>query len=182
MTAFQGIVLALLRRQRTGEGGRVDVSLLESLLPTFAYHAPTYLLTGKVPGRLGNRHPSLAPYETFEAADGYVDRGRRQRRRCGGRSAARWATPRSRKTRASARTRSASRNYDALRAHLAPRLRRGSVDEWLADWEAAGVPCGRVRTVAEALDLPQVEARGLLARRGSSRRGAGHDTWEPRSI
>ena len=52
--------------------GRVDVSLLESLLPTFAYHAATYLLTGKVPGRLGNRHPSLAPYETFEAADGPV--------------------------------------------------------------------------------------------------------------
>ena len=67
MTAFQGIVLALLRRQRTGEGGHVDVSLLESLLSTFAYHASTDLLTGKVPGRLGNRHPSLAPYETFEA-------------------------------------------------------------------------------------------------------------------
>src|SRR5438045_386145 len=72
MTAFQAIALALLRRTRTGEGGRVDVSLLESLMPTFAYHASTYLLTGAVPRRLGNRHPSLAPYETFEAADGPV--------------------------------------------------------------------------------------------------------------
>ena len=72
MTAFQGILLALLRRARTGEGGRVDVSLLESLLATLTYHASTYLLTGQVPARLGNRHPNLAPYETFEAADGYV--------------------------------------------------------------------------------------------------------------
>ena len=53
-------------------------------------------------------------------------------------------------------------NYDALRAHLAPRLRSRRVEEWLADWEAAGIPCGRVRTVAEALDMPQVAARGLL--------------------
>src|SRR5262249_26462497 len=58
MTAFQGIVLALLRRAKTGQGGRVDVSLLESVLPTFTYHASTYLLTGAVPGRLGNRHPN----------------------------------------------------------------------------------------------------------------------------
>ena len=50
----------------------MDVSLLESLLAPLSYHASTYLLTGQVPARLGNRHPSLAPYETFEAADGYV--------------------------------------------------------------------------------------------------------------
>src|SRR5688500_3807618 len=49
MTAYQGILLALLRRGTTGEGGHVDVSLFESLLPPMAYHASTYLLTGSVP-------------------------------------------------------------------------------------------------------------------------------------
>src|SRR5262245_58888096 len=72
MTATQGILLALLRRERTGRGGRVEATLLESVLSTLTYHAATYLLAGQVPGRLGNRHPNLAPYETFEAADGHV--------------------------------------------------------------------------------------------------------------
>jgi formyl-CoA transferase/CoA:oxalate CoA-transferase len=161
MTAFQGIVLALLRRARTGEGGRVDVSLLESLIATFAYHNSTYLLAGIVPGRLGNRHPSLAPYETFEAADGPVvlavgSEGlwRAFCRSMGEPELAEDPRFRTNPLRVM--------NYDALRARLAPRLRARKVDEWLADWEAAGIPCGRVRTVAEALDLPQVAARGLL--------------------
>jgi formyl-CoA transferase len=161
MTAFQGIVLALLRRQRMGEGGRVDVSLLESLLPTFAYHASTYLLTGKVPGRLGNRHPSLAPYETFQAADGpivlAVGSEGLWRSFCASMGEAELAEDPRFRTNALRVS-----NYEALRAHLDGRLRTRKVDEWLADWEAAGIPCGRVRTVAEALDLPQVAARGLL--------------------
>jgi crotonobetainyl-CoA:carnitine CoA-transferase CaiB-like acyl-CoA transferase len=161
MTAFQGIVLALLRRARTGEGAHVDVSLLESLLPSFAYHASTYLLTGKVPGRLGNRHPSLAPYETFEAADGPVVLavGSESLWRALCRSMGEAALADDPRFRTNALRVS---SYDALRAHLAARLKTRRVDEWLADWERAGIPCGRVRTVAEALDLPQVEARGLL--------------------
>jgi crotonobetainyl-CoA:carnitine CoA-transferase CaiB-like acyl-CoA transferase len=161
MTAYQGILLALLRRQRTGEGGRVDVSLLESLLPTFAYHASTYLLTGQVPRRLGNRHPSLAPYETFDAADGPVVLavGSEGLWRSFCRSMGEPALADDPRFRTNALRVS---NYDALRAHLAARLRTRRVDEWLADWEAAGIPCGRVRTVAEALEMPQVAARGLL--------------------
>jgi crotonobetainyl-CoA:carnitine CoA-transferase CaiB-like acyl-CoA transferase len=161
MTAFQGIVLALLRRQRTGEGGRVDVSLLESLLPTFAYHASTYLLTGKVPGRLGNRHPSLAPYETFDASDGpvvlAVGSEGLWRAFCDSMGEPELAVDPRFGTNALRVS-----NYEALRAHLAARLKTRKVDEWLSLWEAAGIPCGRVRTVAEALELPQVAARGLL--------------------
>jgi formyl-CoA transferase/CoA:oxalate CoA-transferase len=161
MTAFQAIVLALLRRTRTGEGGRVDVSLLESLLPTFAYHASTYLLTGKVPARLGNRHPSLAPYETFEAADGpvvlAVGSESLWRDLCASLGEAGLADDPRFRTNAQRVS-----NYDALRAHLAERLKTRRVDDWLADWEKAGIPCGRVRTVAEALDMPQIQARGLL--------------------
>jgi crotonobetainyl-CoA:carnitine CoA-transferase CaiB-like acyl-CoA transferase len=160
-TAFQGILLALLRRGRTGEGGRVDVSLLESLLSVFAYHTSTYLLTGAVPGRLGNRHPNLAPYETFEAADGPVILGvgseglwRDFCKTLGEPDLADDPRFRTNALRVS--------NYGALRAHLAPRLEERTVGDWLAKWEGAGIPCGRVRTVAEALDNPQVTARGLL--------------------
>jgi len=178
MTAFQGVVLALLRRQRTGEGGRVDVSLLESLLPTFAYHASTYLLTGKVPGRLGNRHPSLAPYETFEAADGpivlAVGSEGLWRSFCDSMGEPGLAEDPRFRTNALRVS-----NYDALRAHLAARLRTRKVDEWLADWEAAGIPCGRVRTVAEALDLPQVSARGLLVDVEHPVAGAGRYVGSP---
>ena len=161
MTAFQGILLALLRRERTQAGGRVDVSLLESLLGILAYHATTWLLAGEVPQRLGNRHPNLAPYETFEAGDGYVIVGVGSdslwRSFCsvlgdpGLARDPRFATNADRVT-----------NYAALHARLVPAFRARSVADWLSALEAAGIPCGRVRTVAEALDNPQVAARGLL--------------------
>jgi crotonobetainyl-CoA:carnitine CoA-transferase CaiB-like acyl-CoA transferase len=161
MTAFQGIALALFRRERTGEGGRVDVSLLESLLPTLTYHAATYLLTGQVPARLGNRHPNLAPYETFEAADGYLI--------VGVGSEGLWrafcrvlAEPALAEDARFATNALRVANYDALRARLLPLLRARPAADWPAALEAAGVPCGRVRSVAEALDGPQVAARGLL--------------------
>jgi len=139
----------------------VDVSLLESLLPALTYQAATYLLAGQVPTRLGNRHPNLTPYETYEAADGYVIVGAGSealwRAFCGvlGRPElaedARFSSNAGRVT-----------HYAALDALLRPLLRRRTVDAWTAALEAAGIPCGRVRDVAEALEGPQVAARGLL--------------------
>jgi crotonobetainyl-CoA:carnitine CoA-transferase CaiB-like acyl-CoA transferase len=161
MTAFEGTLLALLRRERTGIGSRVDVSLLEGLLSILTYQASGYLLAGERPRRLGNRHSSLAPYETFEASDGHVIVGVGSealwRSFCGALGRPQLAAdPRF----ASNRLRVG--NYAALRALLAPLLKARSVAEWLAALEAAGVPCGRVRSVPEALESPQVAARGLL--------------------
>jgi crotonobetainyl-CoA:carnitine CoA-transferase CaiB-like acyl-CoA transferase len=65
-----GILGALQARATTGAGQRVEVSLMESGLASLLNQASAHLLAGAVPGRLGNRHPSIAPYETFEAADG----------------------------------------------------------------------------------------------------------------
>ena len=178
MSAFQGILLALLRRQSTGEGARVEASLLESLLPTLTYHAATWLLAGQVPARLGNRHPSLAPYETFEAADGHVIVGVGSeplwRSFCAmiGRSDLA-ADPRF-ETNA---LRVA--NYEALRAALAPLMRSRTVDEWMSALGEAGIPGGRVRTVAEALENPQVAARGLLLDVEHPRAGRGRYVGSP---
>lgn len=178
MTAFQGILLALLRRQSTGAGARVEASLLESLLPTLTYHAATWLLAGQVPARLGNRHPSLAPYETFEAADGHVIVGVGSeplwRSFCAvlGRSdlAAdpRFATNALRVA-----------NYEPLRAALAPLMRSRTVDAWMSALGEAGIPGGRVRTVAEALENPQVAARGLLLEVDHPRAGPGRYLGSP---
>jgi crotonobetainyl-CoA:carnitine CoA-transferase CaiB-like acyl-CoA transferase len=161
MTAFQGIVLALLRREKTGEGAQIDVSLLESLLPTLTYHNASYLLAGKLPERLGNRHPSLAPYETFEAADGHLIVG------VGSESlwvsfCAVLGTPELASDPRFATNALRVTNYAALAAVLGPVLRSRPAADWLRGFESAGVPCGRVRSVGEALDSPQVAARGLL--------------------
>jgi len=161
MTAFQGILLALVGRQKTGEGAQVDVSLLESLLAPLTYHASAYLLAAQVPARLGNRHPSLAPYETFEAADGHVIVGVGNdslwRAFCAAIDRPDLAAEPAFETNALR-----VENYEVLRARLAPILRGRPVAGWLARLEEAGVPCGRVRTVAEALDSAQLQARGLL--------------------
>ena len=159
--AFEGILLALFRRARTGEGGRVEASLLESALGSLAYHASGHLLAGAVPQRLGNRHPSLAPYETFEAEDGHIVVGagsealwRAFCRALGHPTLADDARFASNPQRVS--------NYSALRGVLAPILRSKRVEDWLVRFDAEGVPCGRVRTVAEALAGEQVRERGLL--------------------
>ncbi|MDO8836562.1 MAG: CoA transferase, partial [Vicinamibacterales bacterium] len=68
--ATQGILLAMLVRERTGRGQHVDVGMLDSVVSLLTYQAGIYFTTGRTPMRSGNRHPSIAPYDTFEAADG----------------------------------------------------------------------------------------------------------------
>lgn len=178
MTAFQGIVLALLRREKTGQGGRVDVSLLESIVALLTYHSTAYLLAGQAPVRLGNRHPNLAPYETFEAKDGFVIVG------VGSESLWRafCASLEHPALAEDARFRTNSdrvSHAEPLRAVLIPLMRTRTVTEWLSLWEAAGIPCGRVRSVAEALDGPQVEARGMLVDLEHASLGAGRYVGSP---
>jgi crotonobetainyl-CoA:carnitine CoA-transferase CaiB-like acyl-CoA transferase len=161
MTALQGILLALLRREKTDEGGRVDVSLLESLLPALAYHTTTYLLAGEEPRRLGNRHPNLAPYETFATMDGYIVVGVGSeglwRAFCEATGLKDLASDTRFGTNA-ARV----ENYGALKGILDPVLRARNTPEWEALLTEKGIPNGRVRSVGEALESPQIQARSLL--------------------
>ena len=73
--AVQGILAALYQREKTGAGQKVDISLLDSMVSTLTYQAGIYFATGQTPQRMGNRHPSIVPYETFEASDGYFNLG-----------------------------------------------------------------------------------------------------------
>lgn len=70
--AVIGILAAIAERERSGLGQRVEVNLLSSLLGSLANQASAYLATGESPGRMGNRHPSIAPYETLHCRDGIV--------------------------------------------------------------------------------------------------------------
>ena len=71
--AAAGIMAALVRRTRTGEGGTVDVSLLDAQVAWLANRAGDWLIGGVEPVRLGNAHPSIVPYETFHASDGHIN-------------------------------------------------------------------------------------------------------------
>src|SRR5690606_19365581 len=75
MHAVEGVLLALLQRQRTGRGDRVDVALSDTLLALLAYQGQMVLTGGTQPRRLGNAHPSIVPYQSFATADGWVNLG-----------------------------------------------------------------------------------------------------------
>ena len=70
MFAAYGVAMAVIARERTGRGQQVDLAMLDSVAALLTYQAGNYFATDRVPARLGNRHPSIAPYETFTASDG----------------------------------------------------------------------------------------------------------------
>jgi crotonobetainyl-CoA:carnitine CoA-transferase CaiB-like acyl-CoA transferase len=147
-----GILGALRVRDRTGRGQRVEVNLLTSLLGGLVNQASTYLTTGSSPGRLGNAHPSIAPYELLPCADGPIaiacgndDQFRRLAATIGDEALAddrRFMTN-------SARV----QHREALASALGVRLRRDTVDAWVTRFALAGVPAGRVGTIAEGIAL-----------------------------
>jgi crotonobetainyl-CoA:carnitine CoA-transferase CaiB-like acyl-CoA transferase len=161
MFAAQGIAFALLARERTGRGQRVDIGMLDATAALLTYQAGIYFATGTTPGRLGNRHPTIVPYETFAASDGdfvvAVGNDEQWRRFCRIIEASdlagdeRFATNRARVT-----------NYDALRPLLVERLRTRPRTAWVEVLKAAGVPCGSVRTISEVLVDQQLDARGMV--------------------
>jgi crotonobetainyl-CoA:carnitine CoA-transferase CaiB-like acyl-CoA transferase len=161
MFAAQGIAMALLARVRSGRGQRVDVGMLDSTAALLTYQAGIYFATGATPGRMGNRHPTIAPYETFAGSDGdfvvAVGNDEQWRRFCrilglnGLAADERFATN-------SARV----RNYDALRPLLVDRMRSRKRAEWVRQLKADGVPCGSVREVGDALEDPQLDARQMI--------------------
>src|SRR5260221_14692923 len=70
MFAAYGVAVALLARERTGRGQEVDLAMLDAVTALPTYQAGSFFASGKIPARLGNRHPSIVPYETFAASDG----------------------------------------------------------------------------------------------------------------
>jgi crotonobetainyl-CoA:carnitine CoA-transferase CaiB-like acyl-CoA transferase len=159
MFAAYGVVTALFARERSGRGQMVDVAMLDSVAALLTYQAGSFFASGRVPQRMGNRHPSIVPYETFAASDGdfvlAVGNDDQWKRFCivaGLTLGEQFATNRQRVT-----------AYDELRPVLAQRLRTASRQHWIAQLTAAGIPCGSVRDLQEMFDDPQIAAREMLA-------------------
>jgi crotonobetainyl-CoA:carnitine CoA-transferase CaiB-like acyl-CoA transferase len=159
--ATQGTLLALYARQHTGRGQHVDVALLDSLAALLTYQAGIYFVTGAPPKRFGNAHPTVAPYETFQVADGEVvlavgndDLWQRFCPVAGLEPHA--ADPRF------ATNRERVRNYDALRPIVAGAMLKRTRAEWLTLLDDAGIPAGSVRNLHEVLTDEQLLARDMV--------------------
>jgi crotonobetainyl-CoA:carnitine CoA-transferase CaiB-like acyl-CoA transferase len=159
MFAAYGVAMALLARERTGKGQEVDLAMLDATVALLTYQAGNYFASGKVPARLGNRHPSIVPYETFTASDGEfvlaVGNDEQWRKFCTVAKLPddeRFATNRQRVS-----------SYDALRPFVAGRLREETRQHWIDALNKAGVPCGSVRNFDELFADPQIDAREMIA-------------------
>ena len=162
MFAAFGVSMALLARERTGRGQQVDVAMLDAVTALLTYQAENLFIGGRVPGRLGNRHPSIVPYETFEASDGdfvvAVGIDAQWKKFCTAvgldelGADEQFATNRQRVT-----------GYDRLRPIVAAKLRTGTRQQWIDRLSAVGVPCGSVRDLQEHFADAQVTAREMIA-------------------
>jgi formyl-CoA transferase len=159
--AAHGIVLALFARERTGEGQKVEIAMLEVMAALLTYHGQAYFATGKSPRRRGNQHPSIVPYEVFEAADGYLTVGVANNslwtRFCQALERPELA--------ADSRFDTEAKRVEQ-RETLVPLLGRifatAPVAHWLARLAAAGVPAGKIKSVGEALESEHLGARGAI--------------------
>jgi len=161
LLAAQGIVLALFARERSGKGQQVDISMLDGVISLLSYHASIYLTTGAESKRVGNRHATIAPYDTFAASDGElflaVGNDEQFQRFCAASGQQHLLAD----DRFSTNPRRV-KNEAALKILLEPVIRMRTRNDWIRDLAAAGVPCGAVKSVPEALSDPQVSARKMI--------------------
>lgn len=160
MYATVGILAALAHRERSGCGQHVDLALLDVQVASLANQTTNYLIGGVVPQRMGNAHPNIVPYQDFPTHDGHmiiaVGNDTQFARLCQTLGHPEWAED-SRFASNAARV----AHRQPLVALLSEATRARTTQDWIAQMEAAGVPCGPVNTVDEVFADPQVVARGL---------------------
>ncbi|HEX3178140.1 MAG TPA: CoA transferase [Methylomirabilota bacterium] len=161
MSGAHGVTLALLARQRTRRGQKVEVAMLDVMASLLTYQAGMYLNAGRRPARRGNEHPSIVPYEVFTAADGYLALGVANSslwERC--------CTALERPELAKDPRYATDASRVEHRATLIPLLndilRTRPAEEWTKRFEAVGVPAGRIRTVPEVCESEHLRARGMV--------------------
>ena len=159
--ASQSVLAALMRRERTGTGGRVDVSMLDAMASLLTFNAGMYFASGESPKRRGNVHPTISPYETFEASDGWINVGVANDKFWG-----LFCDVIDRKDlladpRFDAAPRRAA-NRPILAGLLSPIFAARTRADWLKDFRAAGIPAGAIKQVGEVCEAPQLVGRGMV--------------------
>jgi formyl-CoA transferase len=161
MLACSAILAALEARHRTGRGQAVEVSLYETALAMLANVASSYLVAGKDGGRFGNGHPSIVPYTTYPTRDGMmavaVGNDAQFARFAEAVGHREWS-----QDARFIRNRDRVVHRDALDTLIADTLRADGAGAWIEKLQAVGVPCGRINTVARALDDPHTAARRMV--------------------
>ncbi len=162
MYAATAILAALRHAERTGEGQHLDVSLLDCQIAMLANQASNYLVSGKPPGRLGNAHPNIAPYQVFQTKDGYmvVAVGNDGQFAAFAKAIDAEALGRDARFQTN-RGRVAERA--ALTAAIAPKMMAMTTAEWLEVFERATVPAGPINTLDSVFADPHVATRNLTA-------------------
>jgi crotonobetainyl-CoA:carnitine CoA-transferase CaiB-like acyl-CoA transferase len=149
-----GILAALRHRERTGEGQRVELDLLSSLLAALVNQGSAYTLAGEVPGPMGNGHRSVAPYDLMQAADGQliiaVGNDAQFHALTDALGCPELAGDADFSTNAARVC-----NRERLREELESRLRRRPAAQWVKELSAAGVPAGQVNDIAGAFALAE---------------------------
>lgn len=152
---------ALLHRERTGEASKVDVALFDCQLALLENAIMRYTTSGEIPGPLGARHPSITPFEAFKAKDGdiIIAAGNdglwvKLTEALGHPELAQNPNYKTNPLR--------NQHQRQLKAEIDAILSTDTRDHWIAVLEAAGLPCGPVNNVAQAIAHPQVEARNML--------------------
>jgi crotonobetainyl-CoA:carnitine CoA-transferase CaiB-like acyl-CoA transferase len=162
LNASQGILAALLTRKTSGLGQHVRISMYEAVAGLLTFNASIYYATGESPRRRGNEHPTIVPYETFEARDGWINLGVANdelwRRFC---AAAEHPELLSDPRFANASDR--VRNRDVLLPLVRAIIKERGRDEWLKRLDKAGVPSGAIRSVGEVCEGEVLRARAMIA-------------------
>jgi CoA:oxalate CoA-transferase len=166
-----GIFAALIARKKTGEGQRVDSAMMDGMLALLTYQAGHYFATGKTPLRTGNRHPQQTPYETFESKDGFIIIGAGSQRLW--ENLCNHVLNRPELINDPRFTTLADRNENqpVLKVIIEEVTRQKTTEEWMALLKKGDVPCGQVRTVKEALELEQTNAREMVVEMEDALRG-----------
>ena len=166
-----GILSALHVREKIGKGQYVDSAMMDGMLALLTYQAGKYFATGKTPVRTGNRHPQQTPYSAFASKDGYVIIGAGSQRLWGNLcekvlmrpdliNDSRFSTGQDR-----------NNNEPVLKQIIEEITCTKSTDEWIELLTQGDVPCGKVRTVKEALELEQTKAREMVVEMEDELRG-----------
>jgi crotonobetainyl-CoA:carnitine CoA-transferase CaiB-like acyl-CoA transferase len=171
LLAAIGILAAYVHAQQTGRGQFVDTSLMEAALQQTYWHAAFHFAEGHSPGPSGSAHVLTAPYQAFRARDGWIN--------IGGANQANWERiadvlghPEWRDDPRFATNTVRMQNRDALAARISDVLSTRTRDEWIAAFDAAGVPVGPVHSIGEALTHPQTLARRMVVELNHPEAGA----------